>query len=61
MASIHGIQSTTPAYTPAKVQAPKGEFGETAQTERQEALSGAQEAGEAAASKTVGTKFSVTG
>ncbi len=57
MASIQGIQATTPTFAPAKVQAPKGEFGETARTERQEALNGSQEAGEAAF---VGTRFSVT-
>ena len=62
MASIQGISSTAVSYgTPkaAAPAAPKSELGESAQVERQEAVSGTKEVGEAPAAN-VGTKFSVT-
>lgn len=59
MTSIQGIAGAGTTYAAAKAAgAPKkSEFGETAQTEKKEALSGGREVGEGAASP-VGTKFS---
>ena len=61
MSSIQGLSSAGTTYAAAKPAAApvKSEFGETAQTEKKETVSGTQEAGEGASSS-VGTKFSVT-
>ena len=61
MTSIQGTAPTAASHLAARPQAApaaKSEFGESALTERQEAVAGTQEVGEA--SSTVGTRFSTT-
>jgi len=68
MSAVHGIHTlpassipTAAAKSPAPVKAaaPRLEFQETAQEERQEALSGRQEVGEGA-QPAPGSRFSIT-